>query len=48
MTISKPSTLRATNDKEKKRATFKYNPYGVSKSDETKFEGWKEKRRVQK
>lgn len=33
---------------EKKRGSFKYNPYGVSKSREKAFEAYKDRKRKEK
>jgi len=49
VTACKPSTSRATvNEKQKQRPSFKYNPYGVRKANERKFEEWKDLKRADK
>ncbi|CDO71329.1 hypothetical protein BN946_scf184908.g87 [Trametes cinnabarina] len=49
VTVKKPSSLRPEKDDGKKeRQKFRYNPYGVSKSNERKFEDWKDKKRTEK
>ncbi|KDQ64641.1 hypothetical protein JAAARDRAFT_201949 [Jaapia argillacea MUCL 33604] len=47
VTVTKPSTSRV-QDQEKNRTKYRYNPYGVSKSNETQFEDWKEKEQTPK
>lgn len=47
--VVKPSTSREVNrDKGQQRPTYRFNPYAVSKSNERKFEAWKEKKRTEK
>ena len=50
VTIKKPSTIRASGKQDDKteRQKFRYNPYGVSKSNERKFEDWKDKKRTER
>ncbi|RPD67300.1 hypothetical protein L226DRAFT_519191 [Lentinus tigrinus ALCF2SS1-7] len=50
VTVKKPSSLRATEkeDNNKDRQKFRYNPYGVNKSKERKFEDWKDNKRTEK
>jgi hypothetical protein len=49
VTILKPSSLRVANaEKDKQRATLKYNPYGNSKVAERKITARGERRRTDK
>lgn len=49
VTVTKPSLSRAaTSDKQKERLKFRYNPYGVSRANERKFDDWKDKKRTEK
>ena len=51
VTVKKPSSSAALNGKQEsksERQKFRYNPYGVSKSNERKFENWKDKKQTEK
>ncbi|KAI9001444.1 hypothetical protein BD414DRAFT_474646 [Trametes punicea] len=49
VTVKKPCPVRLEKDEDKKeRQKFRYNPYGVSKANERKFEDWKDKKRTEK
>lgn len=49
VTVKKPTAVRANAKEDSKskpeRQKFRYNPYGVSKSNERKLEDWKDKKR---
>lgn len=50
VTVKKPGTVRLVGKEDHKadRQKFRYNPYGVSRSEERTFEGWKDKKRNEK
>lgn len=52
VTIKKPTTIRLNGKQDvaskTDRQKFRYNPYGVSGSNERKFEDWKDKKRTEK
>ena len=48
VTVKKPSSIRTDKNEDKGRQKFRYNPYGVNKSNERKFEDWKDKKRTEK
>ncbi|TFK87078.1 hypothetical protein K466DRAFT_523106 [Polyporus arcularius HHB13444] len=53
VTVKKPSSMRGVAGKDESknksdRQKFRYNPYGVSKSNERSFEDWKDKKRNEK
>ena len=52
VTVKKPSSIRpnAKDDNRTKieRQKYRYNPYGVSRSEERKFEDWKGQKRTEK
>lgn len=49
VTVKKPSSVPLGKDDGKKdRQKFRYNPYGVNKANERKFEDWKDKKRTEK
>jgi len=48
VTVTKPSASRVASGEKEKGPTLRYNPYGVSKSNERKFDRWKEKNRTEK
>ncbi|EPT03682.1 hypothetical protein FOMPIDRAFT_1046716 [Fomitopsis schrenkii] len=51
VTVTKPANNRATNadkDEAKERVKYRYSPYGVRKSDEQRFEQWKDKKKTEK
>ncbi|KAI1795119.1 hypothetical protein LXA43DRAFT_993534 [Ganoderma leucocontextum] len=52
VTAKKPTTLRLNGKQDVTSKTehqkFRYNPYGVSRSNERKFEDWKDKKRTEK
>jgi len=50
VTSTKPLPIgRVTNDdKQKQRTKLRYNPYGVNKSNEKKFDAWKDKKKFEK
>ncbi|KAH9844188.1 uncharacterized protein C8Q71DRAFT_34471 [Rhodofomes roseus] len=52
VSITKPAANRAIANEDKnkaqERAKFRYNPYGVKKTDERRFESWKEKKKTEK
>ncbi|OSC96809.1 hypothetical protein PYCCODRAFT_1440773 [Trametes coccinea BRFM310] len=49
VTVKKPSSVRPEKDDGKKeRQKFRYNPYGVNRTKERKFEDWKDKKRTEK
>ena len=51
VTVTKPATGRATNEDKnnsKERANYRYNPYSVRKSDERRFEQWKDRKKTEK
>ncbi|PIL37036.1 hypothetical protein GSI_00728 [Ganoderma sinense ZZ0214-1] len=53
VTVKKPTTARICGGKQDAtnktgRQKFRYNPYGVSRSNERKFEDWKDKKRTEK
>lgn len=49
VTVKKPGTVRLVGKEDNKskvdRQKFRYNPYGVSSSEERTFENWKDKKR---
>ncbi|KAI0775922.1 hypothetical protein BD413DRAFT_469530 [Trametes elegans] len=47
VSVKKSSSLRH-DDGKKERQKFRYNPYGVKKADERKFEDWKDKKRTER
>lgn len=52
VTIKKPTTPRSSGKQDATNKTdrqkFRYNPYGVSRSNERRFEDWKDKKRTEK
>ncbi|TBU32895.1 hypothetical protein BD311DRAFT_785510 [Dichomitus squalens] len=52
VTAKKPTTVRPNGKQEPanktERQKYRYNPYGVSRSNERKFEDWKDKKRTEK
>ncbi|KAI0663305.1 hypothetical protein C8Q70DRAFT_957422 [Cubamyces menziesii] len=48
VTVKKPSSIRTDKNEDKGRQKFRYNPYGVNKTNERKFEDWKHKKRTEK
>lgn len=52
VTIKKPTTARSSGKQDATNKTdrqkFRYNPYGVSRSNERRFEDWKDKKRTEK
>ena len=51
VTVKKPATIRAAagkQDDKPERQNYRYNPYSVSKSNERRFENWKDKKRTER
>ncbi|KAM5540394.1 hypothetical protein V8D89_005852 [Ganoderma adspersum] len=52
VTVKKPTTAPISGKQDPTNKTdrqkFRYNPYGVSRSNERKFEDWKDKKRTEK
>ncbi|KAI0677124.1 hypothetical protein C8Q78DRAFT_1065749 [Trametes maxima] len=41
VTVKKPTSIRPQKDDGRERQKFRYNPYGVSKANERKYEDWR-------